>query len=150
MIEWRDEGLVLAGDQLLATISPNIGVYPTEPEADPLADWLESCTRLKAFAEDDQLVLPGHKLPYRGLPMRMEQLIDNHHGALDRLRRHLTEPRVATDCFSQLFKREISGATYGLALVEAMAHVLHLYHLGEVTRSRRDDGAWLWQMKERV
>ena len=36
----RDDGLVIAGDQILPGISPNIGVYPTEPEADPLADWL--------------------------------------------------------------------------------------------------------------
>ena len=27
-------------------------------------------------------MLGGHKLPFTGLPKRMEQLIDNHHGAL--------------------------------------------------------------------
>ncbi len=33
---------MIGGDQLLPGISANIGVYPTEPEADPLADWLAS------------------------------------------------------------------------------------------------------------
>jgi hypothetical protein len=55
---------------------------------------------------------------------------------------------VAADCFAPLFKRKIDQGTYGLALVEAVAHLNHLHHLGQVTRSRRADGAWLWQVKE--
>lgn len=142
-----DDSLVIGGDQLLSTISPNIGVYATEPDADPLAEWLESCERLSPFARESQLVLPGHKLPFTGLPMRMRQLIGNHHSALDRLREHLREPKTAAQCFKPLFKRKIEDGIYGLALVEAMAHVNHLYHLDQVTRTRRDDGAWLWQTK---
>ena len=144
----RDDDLVLAGDQIIASISPNIGVYPTEPEADPLSDWMEACERLAGLARDDHLVLSGHKLPFTGLPVRMRQLIDNHHGALRRLRAHLNEPKVAADCFAPLFKRKIDRGTYGLALVEAVAHLNHLHHAGEVSRRRRSDGAWLWQMKE--
>lgn len=141
----RDDNLVIAGDQLLATISPNIGLYATEPEADPLADWLEACERLGRHARADHLVLPGHKLPFTGLPLRMRQLRDNHHGALERLERHLAEPRTAAECFTVLFRREIGSGEYGLALVEAMAHCVHLWHAGKVTRTRRDDGAWLWK-----
>lgn len=144
----RDDNLVISGDQVLPSISSNIGVYATEPEADPVADWMEACERLSAFARPDQLVLGGHKLPFTGLPTRMRQLIDNHHGALDRLLAHLDNPRVAGDCFPPLFKRKIGKGEYGLALVEAIAHLNHLYHLGAVRRERRDDGAWLWQKKE--
>ena len=143
----RDEPLVLGGDQLLPSISPNLGVYATEPAADPVADWIESCGHLARFARADQLVLPGHKLPFTGLPDRMHQLIENHHGALSRLREHLHTPRVATDCFLPLFKRQIGEGTYGLAMVEAMAHLNHLLALGEVTREKREDGAWLWQLR---
>ena len=143
----RDEQIVLGGDQLLASISPNLGVYATEPEADPVAEWLEACERLSAHARDSHLVLPGHKLPFTGLPTRMRQLIDNHHNALDRLLATLEKPHVAADCFTTLFKRPIGEGEYGLALVEAMAHLNHLYHLGQVSRTRRDDGAWLWQAK---
>ncbi len=142
----RDDNLVIAGDQILPSISPNIGVHPAEPLADPLADWLESCERLARLAREDHLVLGGHKLPFTGLPLRMHQLAENHHGALRRLRRHLATPRVASDCFPPLFKRKIDGGTYGLALSETVAHLNHLLHLGQVTRHRRDgDGAWLWQ-----
>ncbi len=141
---WRGD-IVLGGDQLLPTISPNIGVYPTEPEADPLSDWLEACTRLAPFATDAQLVLPGHKLPFTGLPARMRQLEDNHHGALKRLRAHLREPRTAGECFPAIFKREIGDGEYGLALVEALAHCLHLWHRGEAIRTT-DDGVWRFRM----
>ncbi|MCQ0091772.1 MBL fold metallo-hydrolase [Roseovarius sp. M141] len=141
----RDCNLVIAGDQILPSISPNIGVYATEPEADPLADWLEACDRLATHAREDHLVLGGHKLPFTGLPLRMRQLIENHHGALRRLEAHLTHPYTAAECFVPLFKRRIDAGTYGLALVEAVAHLNHLHKLGRVTRRPREDGAWLWQ-----
>ncbi len=141
----RDEALLISGDQILSSISPNIGVYATEPEADPLAEWLESCERLSQYAREDHLVLPGHKLPFTGLPARMRQLIDNHHGALARLVEYLETPRTAAECFPVLFKRSIGDGEYGLALVESMAHLNHLYQSGQIRRERRDDGAWLWQ-----
>ncbi|UWR40310.1 MBL fold metallo-hydrolase [Phaeobacter inhibens] len=143
----RDDNLVITGDQILSSISPNIGVYATEPMADPVAEWLEACERLAPLTRADQLALGGHKLPFLGLPHRVAQLIDNHHGALARLLDHLDEPRTAAECFAPLFKRKIGGGEYGLALVEAVAHVNHLYHLGQVDRSRRADGAWLYQRK---
>ncbi len=142
----RDDNLVLSGDQIIASISSNLGVYATEPEADPVGDWLEACERLATLARPDHLVLGGHKLPFTGLPARMAQLIDNHHGALDRLHAFLDTPKTAGDCFAPLFKRSIGAGEYGLALVEAMAHCLHLWHEGRATREKRDDdGAWLFR-----
>ncbi|MGR3712734.1 MAG: MBL fold metallo-hydrolase [Shimia sp.] len=141
----RNDNLVLSGDQILPSISSNIGVYATEPDADPVADWLEACERLETLTRDDQLILGGHKLPFTGAPLRMRQLIDNHHGALKRLQDHLDSPKTAAECFMPLFKRTIEGSAYGLALVEALAHLNHLYHVGVVRRTVRDDGAYLWQ-----
>lgn len=143
----NDDDLVIGGDQLLATISPNIGVYPTEPEADPLNDWLESCTKFQPVAKDDHLVLPGHKLPFRGLPTRLQQLIENHDHALDRLREHLKTPRIGGDCFNPLFRRKIKSAEYGLAFVETVAHLNHLWLKGEVNRDLDDDGRYQWSLR---
>jgi len=144
----RDEALVLGGDQLLASISPILGVYATEPDADPVGDWLQSCERLQPFARDSQLVLPGHKVPFTGLPMRMTQLIGNHYEALDRLEGFLDTPKIAAECFNVLFRSRIDDGNYGMALVESVAHLNHLLHRGRVTRTRRDDGAWLWQRSD--
>ena len=141
----RDDNIVLSGDQILPSISPNIGVYATEPMADPVADWLEACERLRPLAQDDHMVFGGHKLPFTGLPTRMRQLIDNHHGALDRLMDFIDTPKAASECFAPLFKRTIGDGEYGLALVEAVAHLSHLYQEGRATRDRREDGAWVYQ-----
>ncbi len=144
----RDDNLVISGDQILSSISPNIGVYATEPQADPLADWLEACERLSHLARPEQIALGGHKLPFVGLPLRMRQLIENHHSGLRRLLDYLDTPKPASACFAPLFKRTIGKGEYGLALVEAVAHVNHLYHTGQVTRTRGEDGAWLYQRRE--
>ncbi len=141
----RDCPLVVGADQLLPSISPNLGVYATEPEADPVAAWLDSCARFQGFARADHLVLPGHKLPFTGLPFRLLQKIENHHGALRRLIAHLASPRRASECFAPLFKREITAATYGLALAEAVGHLNHLVATGQARRWADDDGVWLWQ-----
>ena len=144
----KDDNLVIGGDQLLPSISPNLGVYPTEPDADPVTDWLQSCEKFQSLAQPDHLVLGGPKLPFTGLPTRMRQLIDNHHGALDRLLAFLDTPKAAGDCFAPLFKRTSGPGEYGLALVEAVAHLSHLYQDGRATRARRDDGAWVYQRKD--
>jgi len=143
----RDDGLVISGDQILSSISPNIGVYATEPMADPIRDWLEACERFSLLARADQLVLGGHKLPFIGLPRRMGQLIDNHHGALRRLIEYIESPKAASECFMPLFKRSIDDSEYGLALVESVAHLSHLYQAGVATRTRRHDDAWVYQRK---
>ncbi len=144
MLWSMDDDLILGGDQLLPGISANIGVYPTEPNADPLAEWLASTRALQAFATDAQLVLPGHKLPFTGLPFRLSQMAENHEAALARLLIHLTTPRTAAACFPSLFKREIGPDQFGLALVEAVAHLNYLLKRGLVSRSLDAEGAWQW------
>ncbi len=126
-------------------ISANIGVYPTEPEADPLGDWLSSTAAFAPLARPEHLVLPGHKLPFTGLPFRLIQMAENHTSALDRLRAHLATPQTAAQCFLPLFKREITGDAFGMALVEAMAHLNYLLKRGLVSRSLSAEGAWHWQ-----
>lgn len=144
-----DDDLILGGDQLLPSISANLGVYATEPMADPVADWLESCRRFEPVAEERHLVLPGHKVPFTGLPLRLRQMIENHENALTRLRALLAEgPRAATACFPALFRRPIGEPEYGLALVEAVAHLNHLLLRGEVAR-QEVDGVWLWSLDSR-
>jgi glyoxylase-like metal-dependent hydrolase (beta-lactamase superfamily II) len=140
----RDDALVIGGDQLLPGISPNLGVYPTEPDADPVGEWIAACQRFQPHARDDQLVLGGHKLPFTGLPLRLRQMIDNHQSALTRLLAHLQSPRSAGECFAPLYRREIGQAEYGLALVEAVGHLNHLYRTGRVARMLRDDGAYVF------
>ena len=144
---WTD-GLVIGGDQLLPGISANIGVHANEPGADPVGEWLESCTRLSAHAREDQLVLPGHKLPFTGLPLRMAQMIEGHEQALTRLLAALDSPKSAVECFPVLFRREIGAIEEGLALAESVAHLNHLLRKGAVQRALSSEGVWLWRKAE--
>ena len=140
-----DDHLVLGGDQFLATITTNIGVYATEPDADPLSDWLTSCRRFQPLAQPDQLILPGHKLPFTGLPLRLMQKITSHEAALARLLDHLSAPTRAVDCFSALYRRALGPEDFGLALAETLAHLNCLHRQGQITRTLLPDGAWGWQ-----
>lgn len=140
----EDDDLVIGGDQLLPSISANIGVYPTEPMADPLAEWLASCARFAKLAEDRHLVLPGHKLPFTGLPLRLRQMAENHESAIARLLDHIATPQSAAGCFPALFKRPIGAAEYGLALAEAVAHLNFLLQRGLARRLLSPEEIWLW------
>src|SRR5271170_6296810 len=62
--------LLISGDQVLPRISSNVSVYPTEPDANPLDDWLTSLARIKQRIPDDVLVLPAHNSPFRRLHAR--------------------------------------------------------------------------------
>jgi glyoxylase-like metal-dependent hydrolase (beta-lactamase superfamily II) len=141
----REDELVIGGDQFLPRISPNIGVYASEPDADPMTDWLNSCARFEKIATSQQLILPGHGRPFRGLPSRLRQLIDNHEAAFDRLVEFLDVPRTACDCFVVLFRRPIGSAEYGLAMAEALANLNYLYRKERITFDLRDDGAKMWR-----
>nr|WP_232830533.1 MBL fold metallo-hydrolase [Oceanicella sp. SM1341] len=137
--------LLLSGDQVLPGISPNLGVHVTEPGANPVEEWIASCHRLAGFAQPDHLVLPGHRLPFTGLELRLRQLIDNHEGALARLAEHIRTPRIAPECFPVLFRREIDDGIYGLALAEALGHLNALAARGLARRETGADGVWTWQ-----
>ncbi len=78
-------GILIAADQVLPRISPHIGSHASEPEADPLGDFLRSLMRFAALPEDT-LVLPSHGEPFHGLHGRIAALKDHHGERLDRLR----------------------------------------------------------------
>ena len=146
---WSADGeVVISGDQVLPRISPNLGVHANEPEADPVGEWLASCKKLKPHARERHLTLPGHTRPFTGLPKRLEQLIDNHHGAIRRLRKFLAEPRSAVDCFDTIYKRRIDKGEFSLAMVEAIAHLNHMYETGEAAKRLDADGVIRFRRKE--
>lgn len=129
-------GVLISGDQVLPGISSNVSVYPTEPEANPLANWLSSCRDLGERIPDDVLVLPAHQSPFRGLHVRLEQLIQGHDDDLDKLLSFLSRPRTAIECFATMFQREIRRSQTVMAIGEALAHLNYLVYAGTVERVR--------------
>lgn len=141
--------VLISGDQLLPRISSNVSVHPTEPDADPLTDWMQSCAKLKAAVPADVLVLPAHNEPFRGAHDRLQGLIDGHEKALVRLKKRLGEaPRRVIDVFPAIFGRKIGPDLIGLATGEALAHLNCLIHRGEVVRSCDEDGVEYYRLRE--
>ena len=135
-----ERGIFIAGDQVLPRISSNVSLTVSEPQADPLGEWLASIAKLRGLPAD-LLVLPGHGDPFTGLHVRLDQLDAEHAERLDVLAAQLGEPKRAVDCFPYLFRRPIGPEVLGMATGEALAHLRHLEVTGRATREVRD-GVW--------
>jgi glyoxylase-like metal-dependent hydrolase (beta-lactamase superfamily II) len=140
----EDIGVLIAGDQVLPRISPNIGVYASEPEANPLADYLETLVQFNTLPADT-LVLPSHHAPFRGLHQRVGELAAHHEARLDQLRSACAAgPRTAMALTQALFPRALDLHQTTFAVGETLAHLHLLMAQGEVRRTLPPDGVYLY------
>jgi glyoxylase-like metal-dependent hydrolase (beta-lactamase superfamily II) len=128
-----DLGVLLAGDQILPRISPIIGVYPGEPAANPLEDYLQSFEKFRELP-DDTFVLPAHGKPFYGLRARIDQLIEHHEERCDILVTNGVTPLTVYDSLPLLFRRPLKGQNVFMAMAEALAHFNRLLSQGRMTR----------------
>ena len=139
----HQNGVIIAGDQILPRITSNVSIMDSEPDADPLAEWLASIAKFRAALPDDMLVLPAHGFPFKGVHVRLDKLASGHHEQLDRLEEALRAKEMrAVDTFGLLFGRPIDDNIYGLATGEAMAHLRYLERAGRATLEIRDGVGW--------
>ena len=143
--------LLIAGDQVLPRITPNVSVFPTEPKGDPLKEWLNSCEHIRARLPDNVLVLPAHQAPFLGLHVRLTQIIESHERALVTLFDALAERRRAIDCSRVIFRRELASEMLVMATGETLAHLNCLVGRRMVRRERDADGVdWYVQKPDTV
>jgi glyoxylase-like metal-dependent hydrolase (beta-lactamase superfamily II) len=135
--------VLIAGDQLLPSISSNVSVWPTEPRSNPLKEWLESCAMLQQKLPADVLVLPSHGQVFFGAHPRLQRLIDGHEKSLVKLLDACAQPQRNVDLFSQLFRRPISDDVLTLAVGETQAHVNYLVAQNKL-QSHADAKGVLW------
>ncbi len=136
----KEEGIFISGDQILPRISSNVSLFPTEPEADPLNDWLTSCAMLRELVPNEVLILPSHNEPFRGAKLRLQELIDGHEANLAALLELCAEPKRAVDCFPALFRSRITAGNFGMATGESLAHLNCLIYRGQLIRERDSEG----------
>jgi glyoxylase-like metal-dependent hydrolase (beta-lactamase superfamily II) len=135
----REDGLFIAGDHILPTITPNIGLYPYS-RPDPIQDYDDSLVKVREAPA--RLTLPGHRAPLIDLAARV-----------DELRAHQCE---RSDAAYALVRREPAGLTAGsvveklfsgrlrtvdnrrFAMAETLAHLEHLRLRGRLARERQD------------
>jgi glyoxylase-like metal-dependent hydrolase (beta-lactamase superfamily II) len=135
--------VLISGDQVLPRITSNVSVFPTEPDADPLSEWLTSLASIKQRVSDDVLVLPSHNEPFRGLHARLDALIEGHEVRLARLAAALANPKRAVDVFGLLFRRRVGVEMLSMATGESIAHLNCLIVRGLIARELDAAGvAW--------
>lgn len=115
--------VIIGGDQILPKITPNVSVQPSEPHANPLRDFINTCSRFRETLPPDLLVLPAHEMLYEGLHERLTELIDWHEVCIEKLYELCETPKRAVDCFSALFKSQINEFSYFPATGESIAHL---------------------------
>ncbi len=71
----EDEELLLSGDHVLPTISPNVSLQPGS-DADPLGDYIRSLDRLRGLGV--RRVLPAHEYSFEDLDGRLDELSHHH------------------------------------------------------------------------
>jgi glyoxylase-like metal-dependent hydrolase (beta-lactamase superfamily II) len=130
--------VLIAGDHLLAKISPAVGLYP-ESRPDPLGDYLASLERTIELAP--HLALPGHNEPVRDPAGRARELIEHHRLRLDETVATLgRDPRNAYDMSLELFGLDLDASERRFAIAEALAHLERLVLEGRAARAGDDGG----------
>ena len=141
MLLCRDENLFLVADQVLAKISPNVSVWPHEPESDPLGDYLRSLAELNAAVPEGVFVLPAHNLPFHGLHGRIGELTRHHdQRCQDILDACAGAPRLPAEIVPLLFPRKLDAHQTSFAFGEAMAHINYMLRRGWMQAQTGEDG----------
>jgi glyoxylase-like metal-dependent hydrolase (beta-lactamase superfamily II) len=138
--------LLIAADQVLPTISPNVSVWPIEPLADPLSDFLATLEAFRVLP-GDTLVLPSHGRPFVGLHARIDALIRHHAERLAQVESACAAPRTAHDLIPLLFERALDAHQLQFALGETVAHLNHLLAKGVLVAAEELDGRLLYQRR---
>jgi glyoxylase-like metal-dependent hydrolase (beta-lactamase superfamily II) len=129
----QPRSVLIAGDQVLPSISPNIGLTPLTADPNPLATYLDSLERLSAL-DASTLVLPSHGRPFVGLAARATEIRRHHERQMAKLFEACHTPLTAFECLPFLYRRQQRGFNLFLAMGEALAHLEYLTCSGQFTR----------------
>ncbi|MBW7477007.1 MBL fold metallo-hydrolase [Paenibacillus oenotherae] len=129
---------MICGDQVLPNITPNVSVVPGD-EGGELEQFLGSLKQLGAY--EVELAFPGHRDPFTGFGLRIEELIDHHKRRLESIAERVKEEGCTGYAMCErLFGARIAGNPHNLrfAMSETLAHLFHLEQRNEISSSIRD------------
>lgn len=136
--------VLVSGDQVLPQISSNVSVTSTEPDANPLQEWMQSLQRLLELPED-VLVCPAHNAPFTGLHVRLRELLAHHEQQLAVVEAALAEPKTAYALLPALFRKPLHNEQLMMAMGECLAHLQLLLARGAIVRHHNADGVEIYQ-----
>ncbi|MDP6173791.1 MAG: MBL fold metallo-hydrolase [Rhodospirillales bacterium] len=136
--------LLIAGDQVLPYITPNITVHANMPHANPLKEFLNSFAKLAQLPRD-VLVLPSHGIPFHGLHQRLEDFKTHHDKRLATALEACAKPSTGLQVMRHMFPAKLEGMDFFFALGEALAHLHYLEADGSIQRGAQADGVHLFE-----
>jgi glyoxylase-like metal-dependent hydrolase (beta-lactamase superfamily II) len=129
-------GVLVAGDTLLAPITPAVGLYP-ESRPDPLGDYLDTLAQLAELAPS--VSYGGHGATIADPAGRCRQISEHHARRLDRTEEALgPEPQTGYDVSLALFGADLPPIQRRFAVAETLSHLEQLVTAGRAAR-REDD-----------
>lgn len=141
-----DLGVLLAGDQILPKITPHVGVWHFDPEADPVRLFLASLANFRALPAQT-LVLPAHGIPFTGLTARLDYLAQHHAQRLHDVLEACDGPHSAAELMPTLFRRQLDTQQIPFAMGETIAHLNHLHQQGNLVRSTDANGVFRFERR---
>jgi glyoxylase-like metal-dependent hydrolase (beta-lactamase superfamily II) len=132
--------LLISGDQILPTITPNIAWLP---ERDPLHDFLTSLAALRPLEID--LIVPSHGEPFSGHRAWIDKTSRHHYQRCDYIRETLADPKTAYTLVGELWpsSSKLSPINQQFALLEVMAHLEFMKRQGQI-RNEANRGLIQW------
>jgi glyoxylase-like metal-dependent hydrolase (beta-lactamase superfamily II) len=135
MLYDEQDGLLFAADQVIEKISPNVSVFASEPNGDPLGHFLRTLREMRREIPDNTLVLAGHGRPFYGLHGRCLALEQHHEDRCQLIRGACSAgPNSVSDLVPILFTRELDPHQMSFAFTETLAHVNRLVRRSELTQ----------------
>ena len=138
-----DKKVLMSGDHILPTITPNIGRHPQSAE-NPLATYLESLQEIRQL--DINLVLPGHDEPFTGLAARIDEMMQHHEQRnLEILEAVSERPRTAFDIAEYVTWgtnaswHELPPIHRRMAIFETIAHLEYMIGKGRAKKIDKDN-----------
>lgn len=133
------DGVLVAGDAVLPTISPTIGV--NRQRQDPVEDYLAALAHLQRLPI--RMLLPGHGEPLDSsdaVAARLTTLRETTEAETRRVRDLLAAPTTAWDLAAQRYTgRDLPTGPAVQALRETLAHLEHLTGWREIKREQEQD-----------
>ncbi len=124
--------ILVAGDQILPSITTNVSTWHVEPELDAVGVFLKTCKTFLDVLHPDTLILPSHRKPFRNVQHRLRQLAVHHAIRLNVILDKAGAETCAGDLIDVMFTPGLDGHQIGFAMGEAIAHLNHLVTLGHM------------------
>ena len=137
-----DRKLFIAGDHILAGITPNIQCWVEG--RNPLKQYLASLEKVRPLAVDR--VLPGHRRLFGGFRKRIDELIAHHQERLGEVMTILRDGPLNAYAVASRMNWDIQApdwtsfpvAQQWFATGEALAHLRYLEEAGDIRREAND------------